>query len=287
MRNQKTLKKPVFFEGAGVHSGKPSEVACRPLDVDQGIIFKRTDLEAKPEWLLRDFDGVQDQIGVGQRSFLKSEQGQIDTIEHIMAAIWGLGISNLLIEVHGSEIPILDGSSMDFIHAFEKAGLETQAGLRPLFTVTEPLFVHSQKAAILILPHETFRVTYTLDYDCPSLRGQTVSYEIDEDVFKKEIAPARTFCSERESQILVDEGFGKGATYQNTLVMGDRGPLENTLRFPDECARHKVLDFLGDLGLLGFDFKAQIVAVRSGHELNRSIRNLLWEQKESYYEAIR
>jgi len=287
MRNQKTLTKAVSFEGIGVHTGEPSKVTCHPAGEDEGIVFERTDLEGRPKWFLRNPRSLGAFAGEGHRSRLGSHLGQIETVEHLLATLWGLGISNLRVEVEGPEIPILDGSAEPFVRAFTEAGLETQKALRPLFAVSEPLFVHAEKAAILMLPQDTFRVTYTLDYDHPQLKGQTVSFDLTERVFIEEIAPARTFCTEEEAQALLKQGLGKGGSYDNALVIGDAGPVQNTFRFPDECARHKVLDLVGDLSLLGLDLRAHVIAIRSGHTLNHKMRDLLLAQKESYYESIR
>ena len=287
MSYQKTIKNKISFKGVGIHTGEVTNVTCTPAPAGKGISFERVDLDSRPRWTLPAPLFVGDSEGAARRSRLGSQVGQIETVEHLMSAVWGLGISNLHVEVHGPEIPILDGSAEEFVRSFLKIGLVEQEVSRPSFAVSEPLFVHSGKSAILMLPHDTFRVTYTLDYDHPQLRGQTVALDLTEEAFIKEIAPARTFCTEQETDVLRKQGLGRGASYQNTLVMGDDGPLQNSLRFPDECARHKVLDLVGDLGWLGFDLQAHVVAVRSGHALNHQMRDLVLQQKESQYEFIR
>jgi len=201
-----------------------------------------------------------------------------------MAALWGVGISNIEVLVEGREVPILDGSSKEFVEAIQCAGIETQDADRECFHLKEPVFAHTGNAAIMALPHKGFSVTYTLDYEDRALGTQTLMFNMDEDTFVREIAPARTFCLEAEAAKLRANGYGKGATYQNTLVIGQHGPVENTLRYPDECARHKVLDLIGDLSLTGWDINAQIICLRSGHELNHQLKGLLVKQKDNKYE---
>ena len=145
----------------------------------------------------------------------------------------------------------------------------------------EPIFCHEGSAALLALPHDGLRVTYTLDYPHPALRSQTVSFEVDEGVYARQIAPARTFCTEEEARSLRQKGFGKGADRRNTLVMGPSGPRGNRLRFADECARHKVLDLLGDLGLLNLDLRGHFIGIRSGHALNHRLCELILKDRRA------
>jgi UDP-3-O-acyl-N-acetylglucosamine deacetylase len=195
-----------------------------------------------------------------------------------MAALWGLGIANMSAELTGPELPILDGSSLGFVDAFSSAGLEDQKSFFLPIEIQEPVFVSGSTSAILALPHDGLKVTYTLDYPFAGLRAQTVSIEITPDNFLKQLAPARTFCSREEAERLQALGFGKGATTDNTLVIGvDGKPQDNTLRFADECARHKILDLLGDLSFMGADLRGHLIAVRSGHALNHRLRQAILE----------
>ncbi len=151
------------------------------------------------------------------------------------------------------------------------AGREPQGAEAPAFEVAEPIFLSAKNAVLAAHPHKGLRVTYTLDYDYPGLRAQTVSFDVDERTFSREIAPARTFCTADEAKSLREAGYGLGADTRNTLVMSPEGPVENSLRFPDECARHKALDLIGDLALLGARLDAHVIAIRSGHQLNRRL----------------
>ncbi len=279
MRFQRTLRREAVIEGIGIHTGEPSRLVCRPAAEGTGIVLSRTDLAGEPRWNLTGglaADAVQQ--GAGRRTLLSGAGGSVETVEHFLAALWALGIANLKAELTGPELPILDGSAAGFIEPFTAAGLEDQRAPIGSLIVREPVFVSGERSAILALPHDGFRVTYTLDYPYPGLEAQTVSIDLTPERFAEAIAPARTFCAREEAERLRAQGFGKGATTANTLVMTADGPLDNRLRFRDECARHKILDLIGDLSLLGSDLRAHIVAVRSGHALNHKLREALAAQ---------
>ena len=196
---------------------------------------------------------------------------EILTVEHFLAAAWGLGVSNLEAHVEGPEIPALDGSALEFVRFFKKLGLKNQDKKRKVFRVHKPIFFSEPGKAIQALPSDRLSVGYTLDYPHPALKNQTVDFLVDAKTFERELAPARTFCAEAESATLKRQGFGRGADTTNTLVMTEKGPLKNRLRYRDECARHKALDLLGDLSLLGHGFSGRILGLRSGHALNRQL----------------
>lgn len=278
MRSQATLRQEAVLEGIGIHTGERARLVCRPAAPDSGVVLCRKDLAGEPRWSLTGplaSEAVTQ--GAGRRTLLSGVGGSVETIEHFMAALWGLGISNLEAELEGPELPILDGSAAEFVRAFAGAGVADQGRPARELIVREPVFVSADRSAILALPHDGLRITYTLDYPYPGLRAQTVSLDVTPGAFLEAVAPARTFCAQEEAERLREQGFGKGATTGNTLVMTADGPLENRLRFPDECARHKVLDLIGDLSLLGADVRAHLVAVRSGHALNHRLREALRE----------
>jgi UDP-3-O-acyl N-acetylglucosamine deacetylase len=190
------------------------------------------------------------------------------TVEHVLATLNGLGITNIVIEVIGSEMPAMDGSSLPYVNFLKSLGVVEQKKKKKTFTVTEPIFIGEKTKALAAFPSEDFRVSYVLDYPMPSLAGQSVDFTVTEEVFEKQIAPARTFCTDVEAQVLRDQGFGLGATPDNTVLMSSKGPIGAVLRFPDECARHKALDMIGDLMLTGLSLKARFIGIRSGHALN-------------------
>jgi UDP-3-O-acyl N-acetylglucosamine deacetylase len=278
MRPQATLRRETVIEGVGIHTGERARLVCRPAPAGSGIVLSRKDIAGEPRWHLTGALASESVTqGAGRRTLLSGAGGSVETVEHFLAALWGMGISNLSAELEGPELPILDGSSAGFVTAFEASGLEEQTGTIAEVAVREPIFVSGDRCAILALPFDGFRVTYTLDYPYPGLRAQTVSLDLTPRTFLDAVAPARTFCAREEADRLREQGFGKGATTDNTLVMTTDGPLNNRLRFGDECARHKVLDLVGDLSLLGADVRAHVVAVRSGHALNHRLREALRE----------
>lgn len=206
----------------------------------------------------------------------------VQTVEHVLAALVGLGVTNAVLAIEGQEFPVLDGSAVEFTRRFHEWGFREQDAEAPHFKLREPVFCHSGTAALCALPADTFSVAYLLDYGHPKLKAQLVDFQVTAEIFEKEIAPARTFCTSEEAQTLKAAGFGKGADLTNTLVIGADGPVGGTLRFQDECARHKVLDLIGDLGMLGFSLSARIVALRSGHALNRELAECIRKQRRSY-----
>jgi len=179
----------------------------------------------------------------------------------------------------------MDGSSLSFTDAFNKAGIKEQDRERQYFSVREPLYVEEGDASIVVLPASEFKLSYTLNYNHPLLRSEFFSMAVKPESFKKEIAPARTFCLESEAGELQRKGFGQGANYENTLVVGEKGVVKNKLRFDDEFVRHKMLDLMGDLNLLGFPIKGHVVALKSGHSLNLKIAKKIFEQKKKSVSA--
>ncbi|MDP3722630.1 MAG: UDP-3-O-acyl-N-acetylglucosamine deacetylase [Candidatus Omnitrophota bacterium] len=266
--HQRTLAKPVFMNGVGLHTGEPVSVRVLPSPPDTGIMFIRTDLPHRPSISVKSAQVVD--VGKSVRRTTLSKDGvEVQTVEHFMASLWGAGIDNAYVEVTGVELPGLDGSALPFFQQLKAAGTSEQPMPRRYFSLREPVFVEEGEACIGVFPGRTLQISYTLSYPHPLLRSQFVSYRLNgEASFEEAIAPARTFCLQEEAEALRAAGFGKGATADNTLVLGADGVLQNSLRFEDEFARHKVLDLLGDLYLLGAHLQAHVIAVKSGHGLN-------------------
>jgi len=271
-RRQKTLAKSVEFADIALFSGRKVKVRLLPAGPDTGVVFIRADLDGKPR-IPATAEFVSSTV---RRTALKRGEAEVSTVEHILAAASGARIDNMLIEVDGGEVPNTDGSALGFYEKIRRAGAVEQEAERAAFYVKDPVSVQDGDVAIIALPCEHgLSVSYTLDYDSPLIATQSFAANIDEELFASEIAPARTFCLSTEVEELRKRGLGRGATYQNTLVVSEKGVIDNELRFPDEFARHKVLDVLGDLFLLGADLYARVVAVKSGHSLNvRLVREL-------------
>ncbi len=280
MEKQRTIERPVTLKGIGLHTGNDVEVVFKPAGADTGIIFVRTDMAGSPE-IKAGVEQLRLPSSSSPRcSTIGSDTVQVQTIEHIMAALAGLGIDNIIIEINNLEAPGLDGSSNDYVNAFLKAGIREQDKPRNYYRVKEPLYVHEGKSSVVILPAEEFKISYTLDYDNILLEGKFMELDVTEESFKKELAGARTFCLEEEIVELKKRGFGKGATLDNTLVIGKKGVLNSKLRFADEFVRHKVLDLIGDLYLLGAPLKGHIIALKSGHYLNTKLLQKIAQQKQ-------
>ena len=262
---QHTLRGTVSFRGAGLHTGKAAEATLRPGEPNTGILFVRTDLD--PSKRVR---AVVDSVRSDElrQTTLVVGKGVIRTIEHLMAVFHGLGIDNAVVEVDGEEIPGLDGSSKEFVEEIQRVGIVKQEGERKFIEVQEPVFVDRGDQSLIVLPAPHLTISYTLSYRHPDLQDQFLTLPILPEIFEREIAPSRTFVLKEEAEMLLASGFGKGASLANTLVFERNHPIENSLRFDNEACRHKIMDLLGDLFLLGGFLKGHVVAARSGHTLN-------------------
>lgn len=281
MDKQKTIARQVNLKGTGLHTANRVNLSFKPAEADTGINFLRVDLPGTPK-IKSSIESVFSQSGSLRRTSLIKDGIEIHTIEHLMAALMGMGIDNLNIEMDNNEVPGLDGSSLNFLEALSQAGIKEQEKERQYFVVKEPIYVEEDGAAIAVVPSQGFKISYTLDYNHPFLKSQFKEINIDADTFKNELARARTFCLEDEANELQQQGFGKGANYENTLVVGKTGVIKNRLRYEDEFVRHKIVDLMGDLYLLGSPLKGHIIALRSGHSLNLKLVKKLSQQKQRY-----
>lgn len=264
MESQKTIAKEFSLEGNGLQTGKPVKMLFLPEKSGMGITFVRHDLEGKPSVKLGNLFSFE----TDRRSSISFGPGYVETIEHILAALWGAGIDNIRIELDSSEPPALDGSAAEFLKAIEKAGVKEQNTVKEYIELKEPVWAESGESFLGAFPSSSFKISYVLEYPNPVIGRQFFGKVLTQDIFREEIAPARTFCLKEEAETLIKSGYGKGADLKNTLVMDQGGPIGTSLRFPDEPVRHKVLDLIGDLYLLGKPLKGRIIAVRSGHKLN-------------------
>jgi UDP-3-O-[3-hydroxymyristoyl] N-acetylglucosamine deacetylase/3-hydroxyacyl-[acyl-carrier-protein] dehydratase len=278
---QRTIKNEASLSGVGLHTGNKVEIKLKPSPADSGINFVRIDLPGNPA-LRAHLSTALDLSRSPRRTSVGRDAIEVHTIEHLMAALWACGIDNILIEINNNEIPGMDGSAAEFFEILKTAGIQTQDCPKKVFSVKEPLLVEEGDSFIAAFPSGSLKISYTLDYDRPFLKPQYLSLFLNDNVFEKELAPARTFCLEEEAEELRRQGLGKGANYENTIVLGDNGVIKNTLRFEDEFARHKILDLIGDLYLLGFSLRAHIIAVKSGHPLNMMLLKKIQAQKERY-----
>ena len=277
MIHQQTLREPISFRGAGLHTGESVEVNVRPADPDSGIQFVRTDLDPSKR-VRATVDSVRSDEA--RQTALVVGEGLVRTIEHLMAVFHGLGIDNAVVEVDGEEIPGMDGSAREFVQEILRVGLTNQDRERHFIEVKEPLYVDKGDQSLVVLPAPHLTISYTLSYRHEDLRDQFLSLRILPEIFEREIAPARTFVLKQEAQLILAQGLGKGASFENTLVFERNAPLANSLRFDDEACRHKIMDLLGDLFLQGSFLKGHVVAMRSGHSLNLElVRKIAMQSK--------
>jgi UDP-3-O-[3-hydroxymyristoyl] N-acetylglucosamine deacetylase/3-hydroxyacyl-[acyl-carrier-protein] dehydratase len=262
---QRTLKAPVECRGIGLHSGKEIKIVVRPAEAGTGVSFVRIDLDDHP--------------------VVRAMGANMKARAHLLAAMYALGVDNALVEIDGEEVPGLDGSSLEFFRALRESGTVETRSPRVVYAVKHPIYVRDGAASIVALPGTgKLTIEYHLDYaskngSVPAAK-QLVAFELSPDNFERDIAPARTFVFAHEVESLRAAGLGKGATPQNTLVVGPNGPESNTLRWDDELARHKILDLIGDLSNVGVDLDAHIIATRSGHGLNMALVQRILAERE-------
>ena len=263
MRSQRTIKNEITFEGIGLHTGKHARVTLKPASRDTGITFIRSD---KNTVIKAHVGSV---IDTAFATTIGQDGTKIRTVEHMMAALAGLGIDNIVVDVNGPEIPILDGSSTELIGVILKAGIAKQGKKRPFLRIKRPIIFDDGNSKVAALPYEGRRITYSIFFNHYGFGEQRLSLEIDEETFAREIAPARTFGFLKDIEYLRTNGLAKGGSLDNAIVLGENGVLNSSgLRFKDEFVRHKVLDSIGDLAILGFPIYGHIIANKSGHSTN-------------------
>jgi UDP-3-O-[3-hydroxymyristoyl] N-acetylglucosamine deacetylase len=267
-RGQTTLKERVSLSGIGVHSGAEVSVTLNPADPNSGISFLRVDLEVSPDV---EIPARCDMVGSTELCTVLGDPNgaSVATVEHLLAALAALGVDNCLIEIDGPEVPVMDGSSRDFVDAIDQAGSVAQNVPKSLLRVEEPVRVELGSAFAEFLPHEASRFEVSIDYDCPVIGRQAYAIDLTPESFRREIAEARTYGYLREVERLWSTGFALGSSLENSVVIGD-GAVVNPegLRHPDEFVRHKVLDTIGDLALAGVPIQGLYRSHKGGHKLN-------------------
>lgn len=286
MRNQRTIVSPVKVSGFGYWSGLDINVEFHPAPINSGIVFVRTDLPSQPRIAV----GINQRIDALRRTSLAAGDAAVEMTEHICAALLGLKIDNCEVRVDRAEMPGSDGSCIEFCECLLEAGIREQsAPTRPLI-VTQTIRVGDDKHWVEARPlteselkgGETLRITYDLNYsECAAVGQQTISVAVDEQRFLKQLAPARTFLLDHEAAWLRQQGLGVRVSYQDLLVFNQDGPIDNQLRYADECVRHKAMDVVGDLALVGREIVGHVSAYRSGHQLNAELAQALLEAEAS------
>ena len=276
-RKQNTLKGEKAFSGIGIHTGREVTMKFCPAPENHGIVFKRIDLPDAP-LIPASVDNVCDLL---RSTTIGLKELKIHTVEHVLAALNAYRIDNLLIEIDNIEPPVGNGSSDVFVEMIEAVGIKEQSAPARCLTVTKPLYWADKEIQLIALPYEGFRISYTLNYpQTKILKSQFYSGMVTPENFKNEIAPCRTFSLYEEVSMLLDKGLIKGASLDNAVVIKEDVVLsKNGLFFPDEMVRHKVLDVIGDLKLIGADINAHVISIRSGHASNHEFAKILTEQE--------
>ena len=281
IRKQRTLSAPVAIEGFGFWTGRDVRVEFRPAETGSGIVFVRRDLPRAPRIAAL----VANRIETPRRTTLEAAGGSVEMVEHIMAALAGLQIDNCEVWVDEAEMPGCDGSSQPFVALLESAGIVEQDAARRVLVIRNTVRLGDDESWVEARPSTTggMSIKFRLDYGNGNAIGrQSLQLAITPESFRRELAASRTFMLEEEAQWLLAQGLGQRTTYQNLLIFDKNGPIQNQLRFRDECVRHKALDLLGDLALTGCDIVGHVIAHRSGHRLNAElVRALLSEEETS------
>jgi UDP-3-O-[3-hydroxymyristoyl] N-acetylglucosamine deacetylase len=260
MDQQQTIRKPVAVEGIGLHSGRPARVVLSPAAADTGIVFRAPGSEpiaAAPESV----------VDSHYATTLGRGEARIQTVEHLLAAAAGLGIDNLDVKVDGTEIPAMDGSAKPFVNALISAGRTRLAARRRPITIPYPVRVGTEGRWLMIVPSDRLHISYTLDNDHPAIGTQALAWTVTDRSFVEDFASARTYGFLKDLGAIRKRGLARGVSLDNTIGVGDAGVL-NGLRYRDEFVRHKVLDLLGDLALLGRPVLGHVIARNGGHALN-------------------
>ena len=280
MAYQTTIEKPVETEGIGLHTAVKSRLRLVPAPADTGIVFRRTDLE--------NFEieaHVRNVARVSYATSLMKKGVLLSTIEHLLAALYSCGVDNVYCEIDNLEVPILDGSSQPFIEMLSSAGVRRLRRRRRYLKVLRPLEFADGDRRIGIYPAENFRVRCLIDFPHPLVRRQEVELLVNRDTFSHLLAPARTFGFMDDVERLRAVGLIRGWSLENAIVLSKEGILNGELRFPDEFGRHKALDLIGDLALVGKPLKALVVAHKAGHALHTQLVTRLLSDKSLWTEA--
>jgi UDP-3-O-[3-hydroxymyristoyl] N-acetylglucosamine deacetylase/3-hydroxyacyl-[acyl-carrier-protein] dehydratase len=278
VRQQRTIAREFVLQGQGLHTGNSVTMRVRPAPPGTGIKFVRVDLQPSVE-IPAVVTSIPETAPTYRNTTISSGPAEIHTVEHVLATCYGLQIDNLVIEMDGNEPPEpQSGSYASYAHAFEAAGFVSQGAPVDVMTIDRAVTLKENGIEIHAVPADDFRVSFTIQYDNPQIGTQYASFSISPHVFENEIAPARTFVLYDDVERLRTMGLIKGGTLQNALVFKrDSVMNEESLRFPDECVRHKILDLIGDLSLLGAPIRGHVHAVRSGHAANVRFVRKLWE----------
>ena len=275
---RKTIKNSVEILGIGLHKGEKIKLTLKPSENndERGIIFKRIDVSDKNNIIKVDYRNLFDlERGTNIRN---EDDVKVHTIEHFLSSLSITGVTDILVEISGNELPILDGSSIGFVEKLLEAGIvELNEEIEPV-VITEPVIFSDEKAGkyVMALPYDGFKISYTIDFNHSFLKSQYYELEVNLENYMENIAKCRTFAFDYEIDFLKKNNLALGGSLENAVVVGAEGPLNpEGLRYPDEFVRHKILDIIGDLYVLGTPIKAHIIAIKAGHYVNSRLTEMI------------
>jgi UDP-3-O-[3-hydroxymyristoyl] N-acetylglucosamine deacetylase len=278
IRYQRTIKNNIICKGIGLHTGKTVQMTLRPASTGTGVVFIRTDLA-----YTRIRAAAANTDTTSYATSLSQNNVSVKTVEHLLAAFAGLNIDNAYVELDAEEIPIMDGSARPFVKLIADAGIVTQEMAQPALKIITPIFVRDGNKQLAIWPSERTSISYFIDFNHPLLKEQSMHYQLTEETFLREVSEARTFGFIRDVKTLQANGLAKGASLENALALDENSVLnEDGLRFRDEFVRHKILDLIGDLSLVGMPIIGHIVAHKSGHRMNAQMVGKLLNSPQTW-----
>ena len=274
---QHTIRRSVSCSGIGLHSGEKVTLLLRPARAGYGVRFRRADLGGV------EIPATVDNVDrLHYATGLSRDAGTVETVEHLLAALVSLGVDNVVVELNQAEVPIMDGSAASFVYLVHEAGLKRLTRPRRYLKVLRPISLTRGEKRIALYPSDHFKVTYSISFDHPLLRHMTHTLRVTRESFVDEIAPARTFGFLKEVEMLRQKGLALGGSLDNAVVLGETGVLNSSLRFDDEFVRHKILDVIGDLALVGYPVIGHLVAHRGGHELHAAFAEKILQESEAW-----
>ncbi|MDV7340028.1 UDP-3-O-acyl-N-acetylglucosamine deacetylase [Terasakiella sp. A23] len=278
---QKTLKTPINCSGIALHSGEKVSITLKPAEADTGIIFKRTDIAGNGAEIAATYDNVVETVlctKIGNKDSVT-----VATIEHLMAALAGVGIDNLLVEINGPEMPVMDGSAAPFVFLIECAGTKELDAPRKAIRIEKPVSVEDNGRFAGYQPGEGSVLDVTIDFDDPTIGRQEQTIHMGRGVFKEELSRARTFCRLQEVEYMRSQGLARGGSLDNAVVVSADGVMnEGGVRFENECVRHKILDAVGDLALAGMPIIGHFTGICTGHYMNNQLLRALMADQDAW-----
>lgn len=273
MHFQRTLRKTIALEGLGLHTGRNIRMSIHPAPPEHGIVFVRSDLSRGIRIPAR----LEFVVDTTLATTLGREGAVVSTVEHLMSALFGTGVDNALVEVEGPEVPILDGSAGPFVRLIRSTGTVLQPRARKYLVIQTPFYVSDGDRQVSLLPCPEFMISFGIEFDHPVIGSQFLKFRLSEDEYEREISRARTFGFLRDVEAMKAQGYALGGSLENALVLDEKEVLNSGgLRYQDEFVRHKVLDSVGDLSLIGFRLLGHFVAHKAGHSLNhRLLKHLM------------